>query len=452
VADEPSWDEIFSSQPGVQPPRAPQPAAPQPGSPQTPAASPTTPLTRRELREAESARESAAAAQIPLLAQAEDQPRRRSTHQASTYQETDQYGLPPAPKRKRRLTWLWALLSVIVLLGAGGAAVYVAFGPQIRSVLSGPESNDYTGGGTGKVVITISNGQIGSDVAKTLVKDGVTKSYDAFYKLLLSNPDVSFQPGSYALKNHMSAKAALAALIDPANKVTTQVSLPEGITVKGVIAKLGALSESTGVTADQLTAASTDLASFGLPADAPSLEGYLFPATYTFDPGVDAHAMLQTMVTKMFSVLDAAGVAPADRNHVLTLAALTQKEGGSVEDFYKVARVWDNRIDKGMHLQSDATVSYGAGTSSINTTPAQRADASNKYNTYANPGLPIGPISNPGEKAIDATLHPAEGDWLYFVVVNCSTGQSEFSNTYSQHQAAIGQLDAWLKANPGGCD
>jgi len=451
VADEPSWDEIFSSQPGAQ-----QPAAPQQGSPQTPAPSttPGRPLTRRELREAEAAR----VAPEPLEPQPTpqsprtQQPRRRSTHQASTYQETDQYGLPPAPKRKRKLTWLWALLSVIVLLGAGSAAVYVAFGPQIRSVLGGAEPTDYVGDGTGKVIVTISNGQIGSDVATTLVKDGVTKSYEAFYKLLLTKPDVSFHPGSYALKHHMSAKAALAALIDPANKVTTQVSLPEGITVKGVIAKLGALSESTGVTADQLTAASTDLASFGLPADAPSLEGYLFPATYTFDPGLDAHAMLQTMVTKMFSVLDAAGVAPADRNHVLTLAALTQKEGGSVEDFYKVARVWDNRLADGMKLQSDATVSYGAGSSSINTTPAQRADASNKYNTYANPGLPIGPISNPGEKAIDATLHPAEGDWLYFVVVNCSTGQSEFSNTYAQHQAAIGHLDAWLKANPGGCD
>lgn len=451
MADEPSWDEIFSSQPGAQ-----QPAAPQQGSPQTPAPSttPGRPLTRRELREAEAAR----VAPEPLEPQPTpqsprtQQPRRRSTHQASTYQETDQYGLPPAPKRKRKLTWLWALLSVIVLLGAGSAAVYVAFGPQIRSVLGGAEPTDYVGDGTGKVIVTISNGQIGSDVATTLVKDGVTKSYEAFYKLLLTKPDVSFHPGSYALKHHMSAKAALAALIDPANKVTTQVSLPEGITVKGVIAKLGALSESTGVTADQLTAASTDLASFGLPADAPSLEGYLFPATYTFDPGLDAHAMLQTMVTKMFSVLDAAGVAPADRNHVLTLAALTQKEGGSVEDFYKVARVWDNRLADGMKLQSDATVSYGAGSSSINTTPAQRADASNKYNTYANPGLPIGPISNPGEKAIDATLHPAEGDWLYFVVVNCSTGQSEFSNTYAQHQAAIGHLDAWLKANPGGCD
>ncbi|MBK4346775.1 endolytic transglycosylase MltG [Lacisediminihabitans sp. G11-30] len=339
-----------------------------------------------------------------------------------------------------------------MLLGAGTAAVYVAFGPQIRHVLGTEEPNDYVGSGTGKVVVTITNGQIGADVATTLAKDGVTKSYDAFYKLLLTKPDVSFHPGSYALKSRMSAKAALAALIDPANKVTTQVSLPEGISVKGVISRLGALSESTGVTADQLTAASTDLASFGLPADAPSLEGYLFPATYSFDPGTDAHAMLQTMVTKMFSVLDAAGVAPADRNRVLTLAALTQKEGGSVQDFYKVARVWDNRLAQGMNLQSDATVSYGAGSTSINTTPAQRADKSNKYNTYANPGLPIGPISNPGEKAIDATLHPADGKWLYFVVVNCSTGESAFSDTYAQHQAAIGQLDAWLKANPGGCN
>ena len=158
------------------------------------------------------------------------------------------------------------------------------------------------------------------------------------------------------------------------------------------------------------------------------------------------------MVNEMFKRLDADGVAVADRHHVLTLAALTQKEGGSTADFLKVARVWDNRIDRGMNLQSDATVAYGAGSTSIETTPAQRADKSNKYNTYANPGLPIGPISNPGDAAIKATLNPAQGTWLYFVVVNCSTGETAFSDTLAQQNAANAQLGAWLKAHPGGCD
>jgi UPF0755 protein len=351
------------------------------------------------------------------------------------------------------LTWLWVLIAFVVLVAGGATAVWVNYEPQIRQVLGWVEPNDYTGTGTGQVVVTIKNGEIGSDVAATLAKAGVTKTSAAFYSLLLKqSPQVDFQPGSYQLKKQMSAKSALAALEDPKSKVSTRVVLQEGITVKGVIAKLGAVSQSTGVTAAQLTAAAADYKSFGLPAEAPSLEGYLFPATYTINPGETAHQILQTFVNEMFKHLDAAGVPVADRHKDLTLAALTQKEGGSNADFYKVARVWDNRLAQGMNLQSDATVAYGDGSTSIATTAAQRADKSNPYNTYANPGLPIGPISNPGDAAIDATLHPTAGSWLFFVVVNCSTGETAFSDTFAQQQAANAQLGAWLKANPGGCD
>jgi UPF0755 protein len=345
------------------------------------------------------------------------------------------------------------LLSIVVVLGAVSTAVWINFQPQIEKVLGIEPPIDYTGSGTGKVIVTIDNGQIGADVAKTLAAKGVTKTSAAFYKLLLvQTPQITFAPGSYQLKSHMSAKAALAALLDPASKVSTRVSFPEGITVKGVIAKLANLSQVTGVSQAQLEAAAADYKSFGLPAEAPSLEGYLFPATYSIEPGQTAHQILQSFVTEMFTRLDAAGVAPGDRHRVLTLAALTQKEGGPASDFPKVARVWDNRLAQGMNLQSDATVSYGIGGTSINTTAAQRADKSNRYNTYANPGLPIGPISNPGDAAIAATLHPTDGPWLYFVVVNCTTGETAFSTTFAEHQKANAQLGAWLKANPGGCN
>jgi UPF0755 protein len=102
-----------------------------------------------------------------------------------------------------------------------------------------------------------------------------------------------------------------------------------------------------------------------------------------------------------------------------------------------------------MALQSDATVSYGAGSKSIETTPAQRADASDKYNTYAHTGLPIGPISSPGDAAIDAALHPTAGPWLYFVLVNGYTGKTVFSTTAAGQAAGVREWDAWLKAHPG---
>jgi UPF0755 protein len=421
MADEPSWDDIFSSQPGATPPQQPS--------------SDAAPLGRRQMREND---------------EVKSRGRRSDRGGRGRGGGSDQYGLPP--KKKRRFAWIIWLVAIVVVVGGGGTAGFFAFKPQIEHVL-GLDSVDYAGSGTGKVVITIKNGQIGSDVAATLHTAGVTKTTAVFYNLLLKQkPAVDFEPGSYQLRSHMSAQAALTALKDPKNKVFTQIVLPEGITVKQVIAKLAAVSQSTGVSQAQLEAAAADYKSYGLPAAAPSLEGYLFPATYSLNPGLTAHQIFQTFVNETYARLDADGVPVADRHSVLTLASITQKEGGSTSDFLKVARVWDNRIAQGINLQSDATVAYGAGSSSIETTPAQRADKSDPYNTYANPGLPIGPISNPGDAAIKATLNPAPGTWLYFVVVNCSTGETVFSDTLAEQNAANAQLGAWEKANPGGCD
>jgi UPF0755 protein len=353
-------------------------------------------------------------------------------------------------RRRRRLTWLWSLLTVVAVVVAGGAIVWTNFEPQVRHVLGWEAPVDYVGQGSGSVIVTIKNGQIGSDVATMLHAAGVTKTYTAFYKLLLvQDPPVQFHPGSYQLKKKMSASAALAALVDPDNKVFTRVTIPEGTTLKGVLKRVAELSESTGIDEKELQAAAKDYTSYGLPKAAPSLEGYLFPATYTVEPKTSAHDLFQTMVTKMFEVLDAAGVAPADRHRVLTLASITQKEGGPESDFAKVARVWDNRIAQGMNLQSDATVSYGVNGTTISTTDEERADAKNPYNTYANPGLPVGPISNPGEAAIDATLHPAKGPWLYFVLVNGETGETAFSTTLEEHNAAVKIWQQWLRDHPG---
>ncbi|MEO7006953.1 MAG: endolytic transglycosylase MltG [Terrimesophilobacter sp.] len=353
-------------------------------------------------------------------------------------------------RRRRRFTWLWVLLTVMALIVAGGAVAWTNFQPQIRHVLGWEAPVDYVGSGSGDVIVTIKNGQIGSDVATLLQKAGVTKTYTAFYKLLLAqDPPVEFHPGSYKLKKKMSASAALEALTDPANKVQDRLVIPEGTTVAGVVKRLSELSQATGITAEQAQAAADDYTTYGLPPEATRLEGYLFPATYTLEPGMSAHDVFQTLVAKAFQVLDAAGVVPSDRHRVLTLASITQKEGGPEADFPKVARVWDNRIAKGMNLQSDATVSYGVGGTTISTTDAERADKSNPYNTYANSGLPIGPISNPGEAAIAATLHPANGPWLYFVLVNGETGETVFSSTFEEHSVAVKQWQKWLRDHPG---
>ena len=446
MADEPSWDELFSSQPtisgdqqrrtGTQPDY--QPASELAAEPRT--------VTSNFFDQLAST-------------SATDEPRSRREERAHNSRSSrrprsaslDRHGI--ASPRRRRHAGLWVLLSMLAVFALAASVLYSTFQPQLKALFSTADSTDYVGSGTGKVVITITTGQIGGDVATTLKANGVTKTYSAFYSLLLSQvPQVKFTPGSYALKKEMSAQSALTALMDPKNKVSTQLVLPEGITVRGIVAKLSAISASTGISAQQVEAAVADFKAYGLPAEAPSLEGYLFPATYTINPGETAQQVIQSFVKQMFSHLDAQGVAVADRHRVLTLAGLTQKEGGNTADFYKIARVWSNRLAQKMNLESDATVSYGAGSTKMNTTVAQRANASNRYNTYANPGLPIGPISNPGDEAIKATLNPAAGNWLYFVVVNCATAETAFSATSAAHEAAVAQLGAWLKKNPGGCN
>ncbi|MFJ3382765.1 MULTISPECIES: endolytic transglycosylase MltG [unclassified Curtobacterium] len=357
---------------------------------------------------------------------------------------------PPREPHRRSRGGLIAGIVIVAVVLAAGIGAYTFAAPKVQQVIGAltgaKETDDYTGSGTSKVTITIKQGDIGEDVAKTLQRSGVVKTSSAFYKLLLASSDVEFQPGSYALKKHMSSKAALAALQDDKNKVTASIVIPEGTALKDIEA--GMVSKA-GLSEAEVSAAAKDLSAYGLPSGVTTLEGWLFPATYPINPGWTAKQYFQSMVDTMKQHLTAAGVAEADQEHVIVFASLVQKEAGLAADYPKVARVFQNRLDKGMKLQSDATVAYGTGnTHRVTTTDAERNDASNKYNTYQHEGLPPAPISNPGDIAIKAVTAPASGNWLYFVTVNLETGETAFSDTYAQHEAAVAKFQAWLRAHP----
>lgn len=359
-------------------------------------------------------------------------------------------GEPPREKRSRKGAW-GCLIVLVVLLALLGVGAIAAQGPlgQILAAVQGPA--DYTGTGDKKVVVMIHEGENGSDIANTLVQMKVVRSYDAFYDLLLKEkPAPVFQPGAYQLASKMSARSALDALLDPASKLELTVLVQEGLAEVDV---LQSISEGTDIPLADLQAAAADVGSFGLPPEATKLEGFLFPATYTFAPETTAHDALKTMVDRSFEALDQAGVAPGDRWRTVVLASLVQREAGLRDDYFKVSRVFLNRLDPAQWpsglLQSDATVAYGTGnTHLVTTTDAERADAANLYNTYVHPGLPIGPISNPGDLAIDAALHPADGPWLYFVTWNLDTGETIFSTTEAEHDAAVAKWLAWMDDHP----
>jgi len=359
--------------------------------------------------------------------------------------------LPRDERPPRRKGPLIAGIVIVAIVVAGGAVAYNFAAPKIQAIASAisgsQESDDYTGDGTSKVTITIKDGDIGEDVAATLQRSGVVKTSKVFYQLLLASPNVQFQPGSYALKKKMSSKAALTALQDKANRVQDpSIVIPEGTALTDIEA--GMVSKA-GLSKADVEAAAKDLSAYGLPSGVTTLEGWLFPATYPINPKWTAEQYFKTMVDTMKQHLKSAGVAEADQERVVVFASLVQKEAGLAADYPKVARVFQNRLDDGMLLQSDATVAYGTGnTHRVTTTDAERADASNRYNTYQHEGLPPAPISNPGDLAINAVTKMATGNWRYFVTVNLETGETVFSDTLAQHEQAVKQFQAWLRAHP----
>jgi UPF0755 protein len=337
---------------------------------------------------------------------------------------------------RRLLIALTALALIAVVLFTNRS--------QIRDAFEQLAGSDFSGGGNGVAVLQIKPGDDGSVIAQELVDLGVVKTYRTTYRLILER-DVVFYPGTYNLKLQMSSAAALDAIANPENRVSNRALIREGLRLEDVFA---ALSKSTGIPTKDFEKASKDLASLGIPTSEVSAEGWLFPATYEFELQMTASEILNKMVKRTIVELDRFGVKPADRHEVLTLASIVQKEVRNTADFYKASRVFTNRLEVGMPLQSDATVSYGVRGSTFTTSKADRADA-NPYNTYKYPGLPIGPIGAPGSLAIDAAVNPAEGDWFYFVTVNLATGETVFTNTYAEHQKAVRQWLAWMRENPG---
>lgn len=367
---------------------------------------------------------------------------------------------PPRPPKKRRRIGGWIALGVVLLILAGivggGFALWNTYGTRVQAFFGTSEPIEFDAGqATGEARITIVAGDTGESVSPKLFDAGVTKASNSLYKYMLDNSVVfTFQPGIYKLQQQMTSEAVLTALRDPANRLDNSVQLREGLTLNQ---SLDLISEQIGIPREELTAAAADPSQYGVPAG--TLEGWIFPATYDFDEGVGAKDVLTRMVQRTIQSLDAAGVPEADRERILTVASIIEREARSSEDFYKVSRVIENRLQPTNQetfgkLEMDSTVQYGAGemgSGSVSTSTEAR-NSDNPWNTYMYPGLPVGPIANPGDLAIDAAMKPADGPWLYFVTVNLDTGETVFTSTYSEHEKAVAQWQAWCAANPdGGC-
>lgn len=360
---------------------------------------------------------------------------------------------PPAegaPGRRwrspRRRTWLVLLLTLALVAGAGFAAVQV-LRPMVSSITA---SNDYSGAGTGSVSVVVRAGDSGRAIGVELEKAGVVKTAGAFADAASGNPRAAaIQPGTYHLRQRMSAASALTMLLDPGNRSVPTVTIREGLWQDEIFALL---SRSTGQPLADYRAAAKTPQALGLPASAKGhLDGYLFPATYSFGPTMEAAAQLKAMVDKTLEVLHGLGVEPADANRVLTVASIVEGEAARPQDRPKVARVIVNRLHDKVKLQMDSTVHYaGHRRGGVTTSQAERASRS-PYNTYRVQGLPPAPINSPGASSIKAALHPAKGTWKYFVTVNPKSGETRFATTWAQHQANVALFQQWCSAHKGEC-
>ncbi|WP_435744909.1 endolytic transglycosylase MltG [Microbacterium sp. PMB16] len=357
------------------------------------------------------------------------------------------------PKKKRRKGCLIALIIVLVVFGgiaAAGVWAMNTYGDKINEVMGWGESKDWEPGeATGEATVTIRSGDTGQPVSVALFEAGVTKTEDVFYDYLVAeSPDAVFYPGVYQLQKKMTAEAALAALQNEDNRLENTVSVSEGGTIES---SLPSIAETIGLPLADFESAVADPTAYGVNAE--SLEGWLFPAVYTFDPEVTAPQVIQRMVDRTREALTEAGVPDADAQRVLTIASIIQREGRT-DDFSKVSRVIQNRLDIDMKLQMDSTAQYGYGSlhEGVVSSSAEALESDNAWNTYFHTGLPITPIASPSYAAIDAAMHPTDGPWLYFVTINLSTGETQFSETLAEHEQGVEKWRDWCRANPdGGC-
>ena len=358
-------------------------------------------------------------------------------------------------QRKRRRHWLTSLVIVVTLV-AIGVLGYKAIGIMRDASAQATHAEDYKGEGEGEVTVTIPEGASGVDIGDILQSKGVVASGKAFTNAVKNNPKGNtIQPGTYKLKNKMSANAALQALLDPESKGDHTLTIPAGVSkqiVKDRLKKVGNFTD------EQIEAAYADTAGIGLPAEAGgNVEGWLAPGTYDVSENATPKDLIKKMVSQTVTRLKELKVSKEDYQKVLTKASIVEREVNREQYYGQAARVIENRLEQtdgethGL-LQMDSTVQYGLGRYGGIPSEAETQDANNPYNTYVHKGLPPGPIGSPGEADVKAVLNPPAGSWLYFVTVNLETGETLFASTSEEQKANTKKLNDYCSKNKEICN
>lgn len=356
----------------------------------------------------------------------------RSRADYADYDDYDSRDSMPVPKKKkkkrgplRRLAPWIALLVILVPIVGGGLYGYSLYMAKFHPA-------DYTGSGTGPAVtVEVRQGDTASSVAPELARLGVVASARAFVLAAEnSTSKAGLEPGTYRLSRHMKAALAYAAMLNPKNRMQLTLGIPEGQRVAQVIATL---AKNMNVPVTEFQDVLNHPSQLGLPSYAKGkAEGFLWPATYNIQPKTKPLQVLQSMVGKFNQVArqqnfqSQASARGLSMHQLLIEASIVQAEGNRPDELPKIARVIVNRLNRNMPLQFDSVLEYGQNRFAVNIQNSW-ARIPGPYNDFQNRGLPPTPICNPGLDAINAVLHPAPGNWLYFLAF--PNGKSEFSAT-----------------------
>lgn len=359
-------------------------------------------------------------------------------------------------KQGRKLKKKFKIILVLVAILLIGIATLLGTYCYFKS----PVSNDKK-----EVSIVIENGSTISDIAALLKKEGLIKN-ENFFKLYVKLKKVS---NVYAAKYYFSPSMNLDEIINTLNEGgynenEISITFKEGINMRG-IAKL--IKENTSNSEDDVYKKLKDEKYLNsaiekywfLTNDIKntkiyySLEGYLFPDTYRFnnkDVSVEEifNKMLDQMEKELNKYKKQIEKSKYSIHELMTLASITQSEGYNEDDFKNIASVFYNRLKTGMALGSCVTSYYGVKKDMTDELLQKDIDASNPYNTRGNNpvSFPVGPISMPGAKALDATLDPIETSYYFFV--SDKNNKLYFTKTLNEHERMITKLQnegLWLE-------
>ncbi len=302
-------------------------------------------------------------------------------------------------------------------------------------------SSDSTSSTEQFVSVEIPSGSGIDDIGRTLAQRKVISSASWFNLYArFSGLGSRFKPGEYNLREGMSYWEVIKVLNEgPPRKKSYKIIVPEGFTIEQIAERL---DKKTPVDIEEFKRLSSsdeglEIADYDFLKEIPikSLEGYLFPKTYNFSEDETAENILKVMLSQFNEDVGKLDFGTANENglslhEIIIIASLIEKEVKVPKERELVSAVIYNRLEKNMPLQICATVQY--------VLLERKANLSNEdlkvdspYNTYLYPGLPPGPICNPGSASIEAALNPASVDYLYYVLTN-SDGHHTFTSSYDE--------------------